>query len=550
MFFSLIYRGSPHIHGIFWFEGAPDVSNLESASSEYLNEVIDYFSKLIDAFNRKTDAEEANIHPCRTSYSLIEDFEEDLAQLLHKIQRHTQCKTDYCYKINKKTKQRECRFKFPKNMQETATIEKGDNGELEFKPRRNDPRLNKFHPFIIQLWRANMDIAPVISKRALICYLAKYISKSEVSSQALDEVFKTAIDSTDENMKAKKIISKVFMKSCGERDISAQEVCHSLLRLKLHSSGGRDFVYINMSKKKWIQICNEDDGDSDDASMKKGKSVLEKYMERPDRLQDKSLWECAKLYNPSRWLPVKKENIVRIFPRLILKQEEDSNEEYYKQRVLLHVPWRNETDLKDEESTWEDTYIRYNVSERDNITSKLGFDDNKCTDDDYETDEDSSDDEESGLVENLISSRFGPNADVPTISLGNREVDVNYNWQDTYIKYKEYGTIPDFQNFIDKMKEGIQKKDTDIPQLQEVEFSADQQQIIDWVQNQINSIKTSKQNSDGHIKRIIVQGKAGKCHSEFLCLHKHNIQNVVINNFYQCSLTHFRNREESHHQTH
>ena len=92
-----------------------------------------------------------------------------------------------------------------------------------------------------------MDIAPVISKRALLAYLAKYISKSEIQSQSLHDVFKTVTENLDGDLKSKKVIHKVLKKSCAERDISAQEVLHSLLRLKLYSSGGRNFVTINMS---------------------------------------------------------------------------------------------------------------------------------------------------------------------------------------------------------------------------------------------------------------------------------------------------------------
>ena len=241
------------MHGIFWIDGAPDVSDLENATEEYLNEVIDYFSNLVEAWNPILDVNTPDTHPCRTSYQNIEDFEVDLAQVLLKVQMHSRCSPDYCYKMNKSKTQRECRFKFPRQMQDKSSIEKNENGNLEFKPRRNDPRLNKFNKLIIQLWRANIDIAPVISKRALISYLAKYISKCEVTSESLDIIFKNAIDKLDDEDKAKRAITKVFMKSCAERDIPAQ-VCHTLLGLKLHCSGGRNFITVNLSDKKWMEL--------------------------------------------------------------------------------------------------------------------------------------------------------------------------------------------------------------------------------------------------------------------------------------------------------
>ena len=110
LIFNFYFSGSPHLHGIFWFEGAPDVSNLENATEEYLQEVIDYFSKLVDATNPNINVDHPDIHPCRTSYSQVENFEKDLAQILLKVQRHTKCSNDYCYKINKRTNRRECRF--------------------------------------------------------------------------------------------------------------------------------------------------------------------------------------------------------------------------------------------------------------------------------------------------------------------------------------------------------------------------------------------------------------------------------------------------------
>jgi len=85
-------------------------------------------------------------------------------------------------------------------MQENASVEKGDSEEVEFKPRRNDPNLNKFNAFLMQLWRANMDISPVISKRALLAYLAKYISKCELQSKSLQGIFNTVTDSLDGDM--------------------------------------------------------------------------------------------------------------------------------------------------------------------------------------------------------------------------------------------------------------------------------------------------------------------------------------------------------------
>lgn len=499
---TTICRGSPHVHGIFWVKDSPDVSNLENASEEEVLKVIDYFSDLVEAWNPHVNADDADSHPCRKTYQEVENFEEDLAQLLQKVQRHTKCANDYCFKINKKTKKRECRFKFPKQMQEEATIERGDNNELEFKPKRNDPRLNKFNRFIIQLWRANIDIAPVISKRALLAYLAKYISKSEVQSETFTEVFRNVVNTINEDLKSKKAIHKVLMKSCAERDISAQEVCHTLLRLKLYSAGGRNFVTINMSDKKWLQVY-------DDEINRNCTNIIEKYQGRPDRLENVSMWHCLKKYNPYKWSAVKK-NIVRVLPKLE-KRSDDCNEPYYRQNVLLHVPWRNESDVKQDNETWEDVFVKYNIEEKIEQRILLKADLEKQEDSDYDSDESDSEDEFNHLTDKLLASRLGPKARIPDIDLGNRDVDTAFNWQETYKKYEQYGSIADFEGFIDKMKQET-KTQRQSESLPNVQFSHDQQEIINLIKDQVTKIKDSQSlNFDKeHIKRIIIQGKAGE----------------------------------------
>ncbi|KAK3931895.1 ATP-dependent DNA helicase [Frankliniella fusca] len=504
------HRGSPHIHGVFWFENAPDVSNIENQSEEYIAEVINYFSKLIEAWNPLINPLQSDTHPCRKNYQNVENFEQDLAQLLHMVQRHV-CSNDYCHRINSKTKKRECRFKFPQDMQESASINKNDRNETEFKPRRNDPYLNKFNAFLIQLWRANMDIAPVISKRALLAYLAKYISKSEIQSKSLREIFGILIDSLNGDLAAKKLIHKVFMKSCAERDISAQEVCHSLLRLKLHSAGGRQFVIVNLAEKKWVQV--EDDESFE--NVKHGKSVVEKYKDRANRLEDISLWNFAKNFDMIRFSKVKKFNIVRVFPKLKLTDDPTKNEDFYKQQVILHVPWRDESKLKKIEETWLNVYDTHNIKQICNSITIVSDDSNSISEEEYDSSDTDSECEENNILEELLSSRLGPTSKIPQINLGNREVDRAYNWYDSFEKYKQYGTIVDFENYIDNMK----SKKTDVnveTELPDIILTTEQQHIVNIIKRHIHIIKTKNECHDNiqlH-KRIIVQGKAALLNKE------------------------------------
>ncbi|KAK3916503.1 Protein TraJ [Frankliniella fusca] len=110
-----------------------------------------------------------------------------------------------------------CRFGFQKDFPCNASLQKNDSGEWVFEPERNS----------------------LVSKyRYCSCDIYKRL----------------------------KAIHKLYMKSCAERDIGAQEVCHGLLGLPFCSAGGRKFVYLNLSEKKWIQISESlrsDDTEND-----------------------------------------------------------------------------------------------------------------------------------------------------------------------------------------------------------------------------------------------------------------------------------------------
>jgi len=108
---------------------------------------------------------------------------------------------------------------------------------------------------MIKVWRANLDIKIVTSKNALIAYLAKYISKCEIRSKGMDELYSTLLNTMSAHDQSKWFIHKFLIRLCGERDISAQEVCHILMGKKLYSSGGRQFVLVKLSTTdQWSKV--------------------------------------------------------------------------------------------------------------------------------------------------------------------------------------------------------------------------------------------------------------------------------------------------------
>ncbi|KAK3932760.1 2-dehydro-3-deoxyphosphooctonate aldolase [Frankliniella fusca] len=124
------HRGSPHVHGVAWLRGAPDVTNIHRASEEEgKQKIIDYLNELISTVHPNIAAQPDLIHPCRKTSKDIHNKEEDLAQLLNKGQRHTKFTEGYCLK--KKNGVIQGRFHFPMDLEETTKIIINEKNEPE-----------------------------------------------------------------------------------------------------------------------------------------------------------------------------------------------------------------------------------------------------------------------------------------------------------------------------------------------------------------------------------------------------------------------------------
>ncbi|KAK3916820.1 hypothetical protein KUF71_025921 [Frankliniella fusca] len=88
-------RGSCHVHGVAWFNNAPDIRNLNTPKDK--QDALDYLSKLVSCHNPDLAHRPNLIHPCSKNLSEVNDLAEDLAELVNQIQRHT-CSKQYCLK--------------------------------------------------------------------------------------------------------------------------------------------------------------------------------------------------------------------------------------------------------------------------------------------------------------------------------------------------------------------------------------------------------------------------------------------------------------------
>ena len=207
--FEWQHRGSPHVHGLAWLPNAPDAEKLMSCDdSSQLLDVVDegiaYVVELVSTVNPGIPADGNNVqndvpkpktklHVCNKYYGEITDLDMDLVDLIATCQRHTRCSTAYCLK--KKKGKQQCRFGYPKPLQLATSITSQEDGEQVVLTARNDSLLNGYNPVQLSVWRANVDLQYVVSRQKVTKYVAKYATKSEPRSKAIQEVYRSIMKS-------------------------------------------------------------------------------------------------------------------------------------------------------------------------------------------------------------------------------------------------------------------------------------------------------------------------------------------------------------------
>lgn len=243
-------RGSPHLHGVLWIKNAPTLSNSEP-TPEKIEELCEFYDDLSFAWN--VDAPKTVIHPSEIRFASIEDChrEKDLINLLNWLQKHTQCGS-HCLRINRKTKLLQCRFKFPKPLQDKSSIHETD-GYYQFAPARNDANVTRYHPLITMIWRANTDFSAIIGLDGILQYVAKYVAKCEIPSASFINIMKSICDGLAEDSSAKSAIIKLLTALVAERDYSAQEVCHIIMGWDMYFTT-RNVIVINLYDVVWEKL--------------------------------------------------------------------------------------------------------------------------------------------------------------------------------------------------------------------------------------------------------------------------------------------------------
>ena len=134
--------------------------------------------------------------------------------------------------------------------------------------------VNSFNPVQLSAWRANVDMQYIVSRRRVIEYCTKYVTKSEPQSQSLKEVYTSIVCSLQEGNTSLKVVQKLLINTAGARDYSAQESCHLLLQLPMFKAS-RDFIVLSLDGSRAVQDRLEED------QRATALSIVDHYMHRP-----------------------------------------------------------------------------------------------------------------------------------------------------------------------------------------------------------------------------------------------------------------------------
>ena len=369
--FEWQHRGSPHVHGLAWLPDAPDVEKVlssdDEASKEELLKCIDSNvsttnpAVLPDGSNAD-DAPPPKTHPhvCNKPYSEVEDFQQDLSDLVATCQRHTRCSAAYC--LRTRNGQQKCRFGYPKPLQaETALVT--EDGEPVVFTAKNDGLVNSYNPVMLSAWRANVDMQYCVSRRRVVEYCAKYATKCEPRSNTLKDIFSSIVKTLSDDNPSLKAVQKLLINSVAERDFSAQETCHLLLQLPMFRAS-RDFIVLSLDGSRAVQDHLEENQPATSLS------TLDHYLARPSNQQfnDITLLHFVQHYtmpkehgaDPSRR---SKKVVVITRPYCSPDPSGPKYEQYCKQKLMQHRPFRRQEELLEGCDTYAAAYAIFLQSE-------------------------------------------------------------------------------------------------------------------------------------------------------------------------------------------
>ena len=365
--FEWQHRGSPHVHGVAWFPDTPDAQQLlaePQASDGAKAQHLDYADKVVSTTNPAvrpdgSDVDSAppaqtNPHVCNKPYAAVQDFNQDLIDLIATCQRHTRCSASYC--LRTKNGQQKCRFGYPQPLQPQSCLITED-GQPKLLTARNDGLINSHNPVQLSAWRANVDMQYIVSRHRVLEYCAKYATKCEPRSETLKDIFAAIVRSLrDDSTSSVRAAQRLLINSVGDRDYSAQETCHLILQLPMFRAS-RDFVVLSLDGSHAVEDHLSEDQPATAAS------TLDHYVARPNSplFSDMTLLDFTRRYTMPKELgsdPNARRKAVVVIVRPFCSPDPSGPkyEQYCRQKLMLHVAFRQQNELLGQADTYAAAY--------------------------------------------------------------------------------------------------------------------------------------------------------------------------------------------------
>lgn len=313
-----------------------------------------------------------------------------LNDIIKKCQKH-KCKAT-CFKKSKD----KCRFNYPMIVSNETRIlsdeeiVKNNNKFVIMKRNKDELFINNYHPIILNMWQANMDIQPIGTVFGIAFYVAKYVAKEEpvLIQKKIHDAIKEIKNSTNNEFVNKiRNVANIIIKN---RERSAQEAAYVLCSLKLRESS-RSTVFVNTKppqhRTRLVRkesLLNTEFDEEDFCS-----DIFDKYTSRPIVLENLCLHQFAseykvkpkktnsfddenedcseeeeevtellslKLLNSQIHIQKRKKAAVIKTPHVCIN---DNQSEYYYSLLVLYVPFRNEDNILSSHDSVENAYIHH-----------------------------------------------------------------------------------------------------------------------------------------------------------------------------------------------
>lgn len=264
------------------------IDDLDWDNADDIAQIQNYFSQLITAYNpdpfRPRGEQDCLLKDyltdsSRESWNLVDDH----CDLCNRCQKHgtisqgqRSCNPSQCHKNGT------CRFHFPYPVttHPVAFVDTGNGApRKKFAALRNDPWLNQHSKAILLSWRANVDLQPVLDRKAAMKYVSKYASKPESVSQSYHDALSDFCMRLPLDLPAENAVQRLFARMAADRDISAQEAVHLLLGDKLVGCS-RTFVNLNANIDAPMLLRELSELDEDDAVFED--NFFSNYEKRPN----------------------------------------------------------------------------------------------------------------------------------------------------------------------------------------------------------------------------------------------------------------------------